>query len=227
MAKYLIHTCNNRRWYIDKYLVPSMIDSGIKEEDITIYQDTNCDGNLVSFIKSCKMIVNKYGTDTNVWHLQDDVLISTKFKMITELLSVEKIIACGFSCVYDEGVKPGTCKAKNEFWWSFPCIMIPNKVASDFTNWVDTYVWNDSQYAHYVNAKKYDDLIFKIFVQNYYPEYDVINIAPNIVEHVDYLLGGSVVNAKRGNANVKSIYWNEENLVNDLITKLKKNGDLK
>ena len=32
--KYMIHTCEARLWYVEEYLIPSMLKQGIKEDDI-------------------------------------------------------------------------------------------------------------------------------------------------------------------------------------------------
>ena len=210
MAKYLIHACNSRMWYVENFIVPSMIEQGIGEDDITVYNDVNGDGCLKSFIESSKKHCHGNGT----WHLQDDIAICRDFKKRTEEL--DNGIVCGFACTFDTEVKPGKRKVEEGMWWSFPCIRIPDNIMQNCVSWVDTYVWRDPQYGRYVKSKKYDDLIFKIFVENYYPTEEVLSLAPNLVDHVDYLLGGSVINKQRTLKDVRSLYWDDTELIQDL-----------
>lgn len=223
--KYLIHSCNNRKWYVDEYLIPSMIEQGISKEDIHVYNDDNCEGNLVSFVKSCDKIVRDTGIDEQVWHLQDDVLICSKFKQLTETLGKEDNIICGFISVYDEDVRPGVGKVRDGMWWSFPCIKIPNKITRKFVDWTNTYVWRDNQFAKWIQEKKYDDALFKVYITNYHPDCEVVHVAPTLVEHVDYLIGGSEINEQRkksGVLNVRSLFWEDEYLVEELADKLRR-----
>lgn len=215
MAKYLIHTCNQRLWYVEEYLIPSMIEQGISENDITMYLDKNADGCLKSFVESAKRLPEDGGT----WHLQDDVIICKDFKKRTEEL--DDGIICGFTCNYDKVPKPGWNIVKENMWWSFPCIRIPNDIIHKFHEWVDLWVWRDPQYGRYVRAKKYDDLIFKIFMESYYPNEKILNLAPNLVDHIDYLLGGSVINRQRAMRDVRSLFWEDEDLVEELTKRIK------
>ena len=76
---YLIHTCIQRKWYVNEFLVPSMRAQGIEADEIIIYSDENGDGQLRSLINSYELI---RGKDT--WHLQDDIIISSQFKELAE-----------------------------------------------------------------------------------------------------------------------------------------------
>lgn len=219
--KYMIHSCNSRQWYVDEYLIPSMLKQGIKASDIYVYQDVNGDGNLVSFIISCHKSYEMWG-EQNVWHLQDDVIIASYFKEQTEKLEERDGVICGFTTAYDDNRKAGEGTILNDMWWSFPCIRIPNKLAKEFACWVDVYVWRDNQYGFWIRRKKGDDLIFRIFMENYHGGDTVLNVAPNLVDHVDFLLGGTTINKQRVTPNVRSIYWEEEHLVNELMEKLAK-----
>ena len=215
--KYMIHSCEARLWYVDNYLIPSMLAQGIKEEDIYNYIDTKHEGNLVSWVVSCHKSYEMWG-EQNVWHLQDDVIICRDFKERTEQLESQDGIVCAFTCCYDEAnIAPGLGTPKNHMWWSFPCIRIPNKIAKEMAVWADIYVWRDSQFGFWIRRKKGDDLIFKVFVESYYPNEPVLNLAPNLVDHIDYLLGGSTVNKQRTQANVRSLYFDDTDLVNDLM----------
>ena len=41
---------------------------------------------------------------------------------------------------------------------------------------------------------------------------NVLHLAPNIINHVDHLIGGSLINEKRGKEpeEIMSLYWNED-----------------
>lgn len=214
--KYMIHTCEARLWYVEEYLIPSMLKQGIKEDDIYNYIDEKHEGNLVSFVVSCHKSYEMWG-EQNVWHMQDDVLICSDFKKRTEELEKQDGIICAFTCCYDDDNRlPGPSTPKNYMWWSFPCIRIPNKIAKEMAVWADIYVWRDNQYGFWIRQKKGDDVIFRVFVESYYPNEPVLNLAPNLVEHIDYLLGGSVVNTQRSQKNVRSKYFDEPELANKL-----------
>ena len=214
MTNYLIHACLEREWYVKEYLVPSMVAQGIKTGNINVYVDRKRDGCLKSFVESGKLC-----TERGTWHLQDDVIISQHFKERTE--QYDNGIVCGFTCRYDKVPKPGLTKSKEEMWWSFPCIRIPDNIMNEFVTWADTDMWTNPEYERYVSAKKYDDYMFKVFLEKYYNNYEVLNLSPNLVDHIDFLLGGSVVNKQRRMPDVRSIYWNEEDLVKKLARELR------
>ena len=214
MNSYLIHGCNKRWWYINKFLVPSMLEQGIDIDAIKIYQDAGHVGNLFSTMDSYAELPDKGST----WHLQDDIILSSWFKKQTELDWKDKIV-CGFCNRFSRENPAGEATAKT-MWMSFQCILIPNYIAKDCAKWFYKDVLHNKEYRLWVQQRKYDDSIFKIFVQDYYPDVEVYHIAPNIVDHIDYLIGGSTINQCRCE-DARSIYWSEETLVNELEGKLK------
>jgi hypothetical protein len=155
--------------------------------------------------------------ETNVWHMQDDVVICSDFKKQTEELeSVDVKIICAFTCKYDDDRNPGLKEARDHMWYSFPCLRINSKLTKLFAEWVDMWVWHDPQFGFYVRQKKGDDYLFRIYIENYFPREPVLNLAPNLVDHVDYLIGGTIVNPQRDMKNVRSMYWDEPQLVEEL-----------
>lgn len=219
MAKYMIHTCTKRLWYVENYLIPSMLEQGIDNHDITLYVDVN-DGCLKSHVKSFTQ-----ASDYNIkgmWHLQDDVIICKDFKEQTEKYAGDFTV-CGFASEYDErkGWKDGDVTGLN-MWYSFPCIYIPTRIVKSYTDWFNVYVWRDHQYDKWVKANKYDDTIFRIYMENYYKDEYVLNLAPNLVDHIDYLIGGTIINeAAERKHPIRSLYWQDEDLVQDLERRLK------
>lgn len=211
MAKYMIHTCKTRDWYVEKYLIPSMLKQGIKRSDIIVYLDINEKGCLEACVKSFALTA-EFNCE-GVWHLQDDVLISSYFKEQTE--NNDSGIVCGFASKYDKEAKPGKQRGIDNIWYSFPCIRIPNMIAEHFSVWFNSYLQDDKRFEMWIRKKKNDDLLFRYFLDNYYKNIEALNLAPNLVEHVDWLIGGSIINAHRGEI-IRSIYWEEEKLVEDL-----------
>ena len=63
----------------------------------------------------------------------------------------------------------------------------------------------------------------EIYLKEHYPRMRVWNIAPNIVNHIDHLIGGSILNKDRGKttSEIMSKYWNEPDLLVDIENKLK------
>jgi hypothetical protein len=74
-------------------------------------------------------------------------------------------------------------------------------------------------YQEAVTSNKMDDTLFHDFVTNNRTGDMVLNLKPNIVDHVDYLIGGSVINQSRGKA-ARSDLWEDLGEVEDLKAKL-------
>jgi hypothetical protein len=208
MSKYLIHTCEKRKWYVDEYLVPSMIKQGIDNTNILIYNDEHKEGCLKSFISSSEMITT---LRQGVWHLQDDIIISSNFKKVTE--EFDKGIVCGFCSYYSEDAPIGI-RPINDMWYSFPCIRIPNVVLKGFVKWINSQN-TQNKYRVYIEQNKFVDLLFREYVTTIYEDKLIHNLCPNIVDNVDYLLGGSTINYIRDKQPV-SLYFQEKNLIEEL-----------
>lgn len=212
MAKYLIHSCEKRKWYVDEYLVPSMLKQGIKRENVLVYNDNAKQGNLRSYMASSEMIDT---TDYGTWHLQDDVIISTDFRKVTE--TYDKGVVCGFCNSYSKELPIGICLTR-DMWYSFPCIRIPNHILKEFIDWLKTSV-TQTKYKAYIEANKFDDTLFRIFMLSHYADMIVHNLYPNIVDNVDYLLGGSLINYQRTDS-PNSLYFVEPELIEELKRKM-------
>lgn len=204
MAKYLIHACPKRIDYVNDYLVPSMLRQGIEKENILIYNDEKKLGNLRAFKASSELVCHEI---SGTWHLQDDVIISSKFREVTE--TYDKGVVCGFCNVFSKDLPIGI-RLMRDMWYSFPCIRIPNNVLKQFVQWLN-YPDTQTTYRYYIEANKFDDTLFRKFMTTKYPDKIVHNLCPNIVDNVDYLLGGSIINYTRDKEkNVNSIYYNEQ-----------------
>lgn len=214
-GRILIHACPDRMWYVTEFLIPSLQEQGI--EDIDLALDETGKGNLKSCIDSFEEC-GKLPGDT--WHLQDDVLICHDFAEQIEEIP-DGIVACGFCHILFEPFnRPMVGMQPPVFMFnSFPCIRIPNETAAEFVEWFKTDASKREEYQNWVRSGIHDDGFWHDFYEEQHPHDFVYNIAPNLVEHVDWLIGGSKANVWRGYI-CRSSYWEDEYLVNNLIQKL-------
>lgn len=218
MSKYIIHTMPKRMWYVCGYLIPSMVKQGISKEDIQIYNDIKHLGCL----NACMDCFSDMPEQGSTWHLQDDVIISHDFKKVTEIPYDENMIACGFSsALYDKDAPAGIVNSEN-MWFSFQCILIPNKWARECADWVRQYIIGNPVYREYWEKGLNDDWCFRQYIKTFYHDCSIINITPNIVDHIDWLIGGSVASDYQRKSEFRSQYWNDNYLVEELERKLKK-----
>lgn len=215
--KYLIHTFPKRLWYVEKYLIPSMLKQGIKKKDIYIYNDENGFGNLFAFLDSIRFIIDNLNEEKGIWHLQDDVIISKDFKNVTEEIAKDRVIN-GFVNKWYANVEKTGVVSVNEYWYSFPCIYIPNRYLEDFINWLEKVKTHAPYRKRYISGR-YDDYFFYKFLQEEYPLDKMINLKPNLVDHIDYLLG--YTSGKRRKVQVRSEYFNDLELVKMLERSIK------
>jgi len=213
MAQYLIHSCEDRLWYVENFLIPSMVKQGISKGDIDVYTDTDKLGNLEAFIQSILLMDTGAGT----WHLQDDIVICKQFKRWTE--EYDDGVVCGFWSKYSKEMPAGMVGVK-QMWYSFPCIRIPDVIAKEFATWFYRECVYNPEYRLWIQKKKYDDTLFRIFLEDFYPDMSVLNLAPNIVDHIDYLIGGSLINPLHNEEHVKSISWEDNDVTQELRKEL-------
>ena len=213
MAKYMIHAVPKRMWYVEEYLIPSMLAQGINRTDIRIHNDVNHEGNL----RACMNAFNEVDEEAEgTWHLQDDVIISHDFKAMTE--KYDDGIVCGFKSMYDGDLHSGKVRVY-DMWFSFLCIRIPNKIARECSDWCLQYIVGNPVYREWWELGVNDDLVFRQYVREHYKDICVINLAPNIVDHIDYLIGGTVNSNKRITV-IRSKCWEDEYLVDKLTQAL-------
>ena len=204
MSKYMIHTCPKRKWYVDEFLVPSMIEQGIDSQDITVYNDENEDGHLMAFMNSWKQL-----KEGGTWHLQDDIIISSDFRRMTEMYDFG--VVCGFVNSYSEYAGDIGYVPVDKMWYSMPCIRIPNDIMKELVGWFVTS-GVQKKYKVHIRNRKHSDVLFWDFLKERHPDMNVLHLAPNIINHVDHLIGGSLINEKRGKEpeEIMSLYWNED-----------------
>lgn len=218
MSKYRIHTYPGRLWYVNDFMIPSMLEQGINKADISIYNDEAGDGNLESCMNSFANTIG--GKNDFMWYLQDDILISSDFKEKTEQLDNDKDVP-EIICAYGfRKRKPPRVQDKKEMWLSMQCVRLPNYIANGCSKWYYEFVQYNTQYRKRVKGKKSDDVILYHYVQQFYSG-KILNLIPNLVDHIDTLIGGSVINKQRTSESV-SIYWNEPELREKLKDDLRK-----
>lgn len=220
MAHYTIHACPKRMWYVNEYLIPSMLKQGIPKENILVWNDEHKRGNMWSFVDSMQW------AKCDGWHIQDDVIIARNFKEQTE--KYDSGVVAGFVTTFDTtawNMKPdellsGEVPIKN-VWWSFQCIRIPLQYAKEFAEWWYKIAVNDGAIiSKCINKNKNDDWAFYKWIKAYHPDITAYNLKPNIIDHIDCILGGSVINKERGNRNVRSLFFDDIDLVEQLERKL-------
>ena len=220
MAYYLIHTCNKRVWYVQHFLIPSMYKQGIAPDHIFVYLDKNNIGNLRAWVDSCNRISMQCAKQKidGIWHLQDDVVICKDFKERTE--KYDRGIVCGFTCDYENTPVSGEFKVSDhKMWWSFPCIRIPNCILENFVSWANINLWQSQYFRENVMRNIADDLVFREWLYDNYAMVYETNLAPNLVNHIDYLIDGSTVYKAR-NKDVTSIFWTDTELLDELKQKI-------
>ena len=225
MAKYLIHASPGRMWYVTDYLIPSMVEQGIDGDNIVVWNDDHGNGCLKSTMASFASVEKN---DTGIWHLQDDVLISDDFKMETERL--DRGLVCGFCYDSKEDWRTGSIgfTAGKNVWFSFPCIRIPNQLAREVADWFFKTVLTEGLFPDLVVTGKHDDTLFVNYIETFRPDDLILNYSPGLVEHVDYLVGGSIVNPNRKVKKTHGLYSYERfyKKIEDLKNKLIADGRL-
>ena len=204
--------------YVTNYLVPSMTQQGI--DDVVVMCDVEHLGNL----ESCMSIFQSMQGDGGAWHLQDDVIICKDFAKQTVNLEPSTRVICGFVWRKDESFQYVDLVKPERMWWSFPCIYIPNHLARECAEWFYTEARQDARYAWWVEQNKFDDYFFKEFLIKKYPHNLVLNYKPCLVDHIDFLIGGSVANGKRKDSIVRAEWFEDLELVDELEQKLESNG---
>lgn len=217
--KYMIHTHPKRLWYVQNYLVKDMLKQGIKKEDIIIVNDSKGLGNLQAFINSLELVTD------DTWHLQDDVLLSSKFKIKTEVLGKMNMIVSGF-CFYDFNMGCTLCQGFTRpifMYMTFPCIFIPKRYSDEFKEWVKIPLVKE-KHKTFFESGKCDDQLFYQYVLEIHRGDEIYNCYECLVDHVDYLLGGSSINERDGV--VRATYWYENERNIELEKELKEEGKI-
>lgn len=224
MAKYLVHTCKEREWYVRDFLVPSMVKQGIEYNNIFIYIDSRREGNLAACMKAFQQVELFSDFNEIVWHLQDDVAISKEFKQYTEV-DYESDIVCAF-CTREQIARPIGQVDPVDMWYSFQCIGIKSEIASGCAYWFENTGKNEQELSKLVSHGFGDDEVFKWYCTKVCSGLKVLNLMPNLVEHIDFLIGGST--AAKGMPQRRAMYLKDgTEIVQNLMEELKQHEDQK
>ena len=213
----MIHTCINRLWYVNEYLVKSLREQGFTKDEIKIYLDKESKGNLKAFMDS----ISQLPDEGHTWHLQDDVILCRDFRERALQYDDFDGIVAGFMSIYDVNDKKYHNIPNDDMrnlGWTFPCIKIPNSVAKLCLEMYNI-VKNDATLEYWKQLNKGDDAVFKLYLEKYQPKIMHINAVPNLVDHIDYLLGGSTVNKSRAGT-CRALYFEDLDLVKKLESEL-------
>jgi len=196
-----------------------MLEQGIERDEIEVRNDDKGKGNLLQCMESFKDCGEREG---GIWHLQDDVIISGDFHKRTKELN--NGVVCGFCCqkFESEATRSGDVYPEH-MWYSFPCIRIPNRLAKECSEWFFDDASKRRVWAFEVNSKKYDDFFWREFMIERYPTVKVVNLRPSLVDHIDYLIGGSIINTLRKGQG-RACYFEDEHLIKKLEEQLKNRG---
>ena len=217
MDRYVIHACPQRMDYVNGYLVPSLEAQGIKDYRVV------CDRFKAGNLYKCMEIFASMEGDGSTWHLQDDIIICNDFHRRTKWF-VNKIV-CGFCYENDDNRNNVGEVTYENMWWSFPCIMIPNEVARECAQWFYQVASKDPRYEIWIASKKYDDYFFREFLKERHPDKKAINLKPNLVDHIDWLIGGTTTHGISRGEQLRSCYFEDVELVDELEEKIKGNNN--
>lgn len=218
--RYMIHSTPSRQWYVDDFLIPSMLQQGIKEKEIDVRCDTEGKGNLTACMSS--FLYCGQNTADGTWHLQDDVIISRNFAELTQKYNSGVVCAAVVKDWGPDYTKIGIQPAQNH-WYSFQCIRIPDSLAGECAVWffTDASKRQDYKFQSRIRRKKHDDDFFRYFLLEKHPDMQILNLKPNLVDHIDYLIGGSLINDERERKVNRMIWFEDDDLADELEVRLK------
>lgn len=206
--KVLIHAYPKRMWYVEGWLVPELERQGADE--IEVWNDTEGKGNLRSFLASCAARTGDGGT----WHIQDDVLLCRDF--VARCRQHDEGVVYGFCNLQftDDPAQTGRVSVEDA-WHSFQCVRIPDAYARECAAWFEGPGRTSGLYPIWVSSGKMDDDMFRTFLIDRHGRETVENLKPNLVEHVDWIVGGSILSPWRGYI-ARAHFWDDEELVKEL-----------
>lgn len=208
--KFIIHSCDDRLWYVRGFLIPAMKAQGL---DPVIHNDDDHRGCLWAYIDSFRGL-----SGDGSWHLQDDVMICRDFSEITK--SCDDGIVYGFFHKHrpEDVFIPGKVSVMKATY-SFPCMRIPDKLAVEFADWFLSEAQFRDEYQRWIEERKYVDVFWRDFLRERHPDEFVYNLKPSIVDHIDEYIGGSTINYWRDGW-CHADYFDDTETIEDLKIKL-------
>lgn len=206
--KVLIHACPKRMWYVEGFLLPELERQGADE--VEIWNDTTGVGNL----RSCMASFASRTGDGGTWHIQDDVLLCRDF--VERCRQHDHGVVYGFcnEQFTDDPYQTGIVSVEDA-WHSFQCVRIPDGYARECAEWLEGPGKTHTMYQLWISSGKMDDSVFRSFLIDRHGRETVENLQPNLVEHVDWIVGGSILSPWR-EFFARAHYWDDEELVDEL-----------
>lgn len=197
--KVLIHTCPKRSKYVSGFLIPKLVESGVNRSDIFTFED-KCGISLFATMQSFLYYGERF-SDYDIWNLQDDVLPCRHFWSRT-FLPVNGdypmwngiAVVCGFfsGCSKASTIDDMYFYTPDNMPWSFPCIRIKGQLMRECAEWFFTDILGKKE-LYRLCTGKFDDYFFKEFLKEKYPDLKIARERPDLVDHIDFLLGGSTI----------------------------------
>lgn len=194
--KVMIHAVPQRMWYVEEFLLPALCEQGMDMADVTVRVDSEGLGNL----ESCMRAFEACNGDGGTWHLQDDVLIARDF--VERCRGHDFGVVYGFCCrQFNDDPRITAEVYMPDAWHSFQCVRIPDAWARECAEWVRSGAWeaetSNPELHVLAEVGKGDDTFFREFLLCRHGDATVVNLKPNLVEHVDLWIGGSVLSQWR------------------------------
>ena len=208
--KVLIHACPARMWYVEGFLKPELLAQGADE--VTIWNDEYKKGNLAACMESFALRDGNGAEGT--WHIQDDVLLCRDFVQRCRELDAGVVYGFCNELFLDDPQQTGVVYAEDA-WHSFQCVRIPDAYARGCAEWLAGAGRNHPDYPKWIRSGSMDDSVFRAYLLSEHERETVENLAPCLVEHVDWIVGGSVLHPWRGFL-ARAEYWEDEELVQEL-----------
>lgn len=219
----MIHTCVRREWYVYAYLLPEIYAQGASPHEIEVYIDTEKKGNLRSCVDSFARCAEHDAGGT--WHLQDDVIMASD--ALQKMRDHDAGLVAGF-VNRKWGPDPSAVGEvpADKLWYSFQCLRIPDRMAGEFAEWVQEEAPKRDRFTRMLRDNKHDDEFFRIWLLEKHPGAACYNLAPNIVDHIDFLIGGTVINQHRQEKINRAAYWADDGLIVKLADQLRADGTI-
>lgn len=205
--KVLIHACPIRMWYVEEFLAPMLREQGA---EVSIWNDVDGKGNLAACMAAFASMTGDGGT----WHIQDDVIPRRDFVKLCEQYDSGVVYGFCNEQFTDDPLQTGVVSVEDA-WHSFQCVRIPDAYARECAAWLNGDGKKHDSYPLWISSGKMDDSVFRNFLIEEHGRETVTNLKPNLVDHIDYIVGGSILHPWRGYLS-RAFYWDDEELVNEM-----------